>query len=198
MKTGIVSTSLFLMVVPLLLVGCSSFDMARFDRERAQRASSFEVIDDRESQIPSRSDLAVELTVKIPREEPFPIKGRPVRSVLSFYPIVVNIDGQGGEWPASCALDKQNYYVDGKRNPERGEGFECFLHREVRLKPGSHVIYIASFEDRLEKEIRIDLAEGTLSHLVLKPIYRRDRLSGRLFVNGLSCFEAVLNGRVLP
>ena len=62
---------------------------------------------------PDRSDLTVSLSIRIPGAEPFQTKSRPLRTGPSEYPIVVNIDGQGAEWLASCTED----YIDGIRNP---------------------------------------------------------------------------------
>jgi hypothetical protein len=147
--------------------------------------------------VPGYDKLIIRATMKTVKAgfDPFvfktPLAGKPA------YPFVFNIGGQGVTWLARGIPDIQKKFVDGKRNPEGGEGIKYYLEKEIILKPGTYRIYIGMPEEKIQKEITITLTTGKTTVLEFKPLYftgRFVRTTGS-FYNGLRDFEIFHDGR---
>ena len=182
----------------LVFTACSSYDGTRVAIKMTGKGNVFEVMENGDTTIPKGdSDLLITFALKTHREDPYVTKTMPTRHDDFTYPVVVNIDGQGAQWPTQCEPDKQERYVKGKHNPEGGEGFKCSLVRRLRLKSGDHVLYVALPEDKFEREVRITFLDGEVNKMELGPVYRRDRPFGPDFVRGIENLDLLLNGQMI-
>jgi hypothetical protein len=182
------------LLTTLVFFGCAHVTREGIIQRALEKASSFEEIHEKDSQLPAGySELVIKASIKIPKKEHFLIKTRPPRDENSQYPFVLNINGQGVLWTVNCTLDKQETYIDNKRNPEGGEGLMCRLEKRLRLKSGSYKVYLGLPEEEFETEVAISLAEGSSNVLEFKPIYQRHRISHITFRNGISTFGIFFN-----
>jgi hypothetical protein len=187
---------LTVLLTTLVFFGCAHVTREGIMQRASEKASSFEEIDEKDSQLPEGySELVIKASIKIPPKEFSLIKTRPPRDENSQYPFVLNINGQGVLWTVNCTLDKQKTYINNKRNPEGGEGLICRLGKRLRLKSGSYKVYLGLPEEEFETEVAISLAEGSSNVLEFKPIYRRHRIHHRTFRNGITTFDIFFNGK---
>jgi hypothetical protein len=114
---------------------------------------------------------------------------------LSF---IFNIDGQGVIWKADGQKEVTPAYDEKEmRIADGGKGMGYILHREIRLTPGPHRVFLGYPPDERSREFDILLKEG-ISRLEIKPIYRKRGKRPPSFVNGLSDFEVFYNGDIIP
>jgi len=93
--------------------------------------------------------------------------------------------------------DTQQTIINGKRNPEGGEGVKYSLVKTIRMKPGTYKIYIGLTEEKVQKEVSITLVRGMKSKLEFMPLYfpgRHNRNTGS-FYKGLRGFDVFLDGK---
>jgi hypothetical protein len=185
------------LLITLALFGCAHVTRERIMQRASEKAFSFEEINEKESQISEGySELLIKASIKIPQKEFYLIKTRPLRDENSQYPFVLNINGQGVLLMVNCTLDKQETYINNKRNPEGGEGFICPLEKRLRLKSGYYKVYLGLPEEEFETEVAISLADGSSNVIEFKPIYRWHRTRYRTFWNGISRFDISFNGKL--
>ena len=139
--------------------------------------------------------LIIRVTMKTPKEGFYLLESKNSLHGKPEYPFIFNIGGQGVTWLAKGTPDIQQKIVDGKRNPEGGEGVKYFLEKNIRLKAGIYKIYFGLTEENFRKEIVINVTEGKTSILEFKPIYRRNRVRGNTFYEGIHDFEVRLDGK---
>lgn len=109
---------------------------------------------------------------------------------------LLNIDGQSVTWNIMGHMEKAPEYDEkGQPNPERGEGMKYILTKNLRLKPGSHKIFLALPAENVSKELSITLKDGDTVALEFKPIYLRSRHPMQHFRNGIFLFEVFMNGK---
>jgi hypothetical protein len=145
---------------------------------------------------PGFSVLIIRATMKTLREGFYPLEFKSALHGKPEYPFVFNIGGQGVTWLAKGTPDVQQKIVEGKRNPEGGEGMKYFLEKRIMLTPGAYRIYVGLTEETLQEEVDVTLSEGKTSVLHFKPVYftgRHDRNAGS-FYNGLRDFEVFFDG----
>ena len=113
-------------------------------------------------------------------------------------PFIFNIDGQGVIWRIDGQKEVTKAYDEkGMRIPDGGEGMRYVLHKKIRLAPGLHRVFFGYPADECSREFDILLTEG-ISGLDFKPLYRRDDNRPRSFLDGLSDFEVIYNGDLIP
>jgi hypothetical protein len=139
--------------------------------------------------------IIIRVTMKTPKEGFYLLESKNSLQGKPEYPFIFNIGGQGVTWLAKGTHDIQQKIVDGKRNPEGGEGVKYFLENNIRLKAGVCKIYFGLTEENFRKEIVINVTEGKTSILEFKPIYRRNRVRGNTFYEGIHTFEVHLDGK---
>ena len=150
---------------------------------------------------PGFSVLIIRATMKTPKEGYYPLEFKSALRGRPEYPFVFNIGGQGVTWLAKGVPDIQQKTVEGKRNPEGGEGMKYFLEKRIMLEPGTYKIYIGLAEETFQKEVDVTLSEGKTSVLQFMPLYftsRYNRNTGS-FYHGLRDLEVSLDGiRINP
>jgi hypothetical protein len=184
------------LLMTLAFFGCAHVTREQIMQKASGEAFSFEETNEKDSQISEGySELLIKASIKIPRKEFYLIKTRPPRDENSQYPFVLNINGQGVLLMVNCTLDKQETYINNKRNPEGGEGLMCLLEKRMRLKPGGYKVYLGLPEEEFETEVTISLADGSSNVLEFKPIYWRSGDFRRMFWKGISNFAIFFNGK---
>ena len=184
------------LLITLVFFGCAHVTREQIMQKASEKASSFEEINKKDSQLPEgNSELLIKASIKIPQKEFYLFSTRPPRHENSQYPLVLNVNGQGALWTVNCTLDEQKTYIYNKRNPEGGDGLMCRLEKRIRLKSGFYRVYLGLPEEEFETEIAISLADGSLNVLEFKPIYWRGGDNRRTFWNGISSFDIFFNGK---
>ena len=85
----------------------------------------------------------------------------------------------------------------GKRNPEGGEGIKYYLQKTVTIRPGIYRVYFGLAEDKFQKDVTINVREGSENVIEYVPIYRYDRVLGPTFYEGLKNYDIFVNGEMI-
>jgi len=183
-------------ILPLLLGGCAASTSVKeqIRNKSVEQGNVFRELTDR-APMQGFSVLIIWATIKTPKEGFYPLESKAALHGKPKYPFVFNIGGQGVIWLAKGTHDTQKELVDGKKNPEGGEGVKYILDKKVTLRPGTYKIYLGLTEEAFQKEIELNITEGKRSILEFKPVYRRDRISGCSFYMGISDFDVYLDGK---
>lgn len=193
MKQMVLST--FIIVFALLESCAMNTAITEQIREKSieQGAVFKELTDGRPT--PGFSVLTIQAIMKTPKEGFYPLEFKPALRGKPEYPFVFNIGGQGVTWLAQGTPDIQRKDLEGKRNPEGGEGMKYILEKRIMLKPGTYKIYIGLVEEALQKEVDVTLSEGKTSVLQFMPLYFTSRFnrSAGSFYQGLRDFEVHLD-----
>jgi hypothetical protein len=180
----------------LAFFGCAHVTRQQIMQKASEKASSFEEINEKDSQLPEgNSELLIKASIKIPQKEFYFLSKKPPRHENSQYPFVLNVNGQGVLWMINCTLDEQKTYIYNKRNPEGGEGLMCRLEKRIGLRAGSYKVYLGLPEEEFETEVIISLADGSSNVLEFKPIYWRSGDNRRMFWKGISNFDIFFNSK---
>jgi hypothetical protein len=184
------------LLITFAFFGCAHVTREQIMQRASEKASIFEEINQKESQISEGySELLIKASIKIPQEETYLIKTRPPEYENLQYPFVFNINGQGVLWMVNRTFDEQRTYINNKRNPEGGVGLICRLQKRIRLRSGSYKIYLGLPEEEFETEVAISLVDGSSNVLEFKPIYWRSGDNRRMFWKGISSFDIFFNGK---
>lgn len=111
------------------------------------------------------------------------------------YVLVLNIDGQATVLRGS--LIEENSRGERPRTPETGVGSRYVFQKDIRLKAGTHRIFLAVPEDRFSVGKDVWLEGGNRNELVLESVYKVGKRIGRRapkFYSHLSGFKLSLNG----
>ena len=118
------------------------------------------------------------------------------------YQLHLNVDGQSVEVPGN--LQEESLDWKDRENPEAGEGIRYRFRKQLRLKPGRHLVTVALPGDRIVVAREVTLVEGEVNSLELEPVYGRVSEKRRPSANRLTSFEEgvvgirlTLNGREL-
>ena len=193
MKQMVLST--FIIILTLLLTGCAT-NTAVTDQIRQKSMEQGAVFQELTDGMPTPgfSVLIIRATMKTLKEGFYPLEFKSPLHGKPEYPFVFNIGGQGVTWLAKGTPDIQQNIVEGKRNPEGGEGMKYFLEKRIMLKPGAYAIYIGLTEETLQKEVDVTLYEGKTSVLQFMPLYFTNCRNASTFCYGLRDFEVYLDG----
>lgn len=180
----------------LIFAGCATNTAVKeqIRMKSVEQGTVFEELKD-SNLTPGFGVLIIRVTMKTPKEGFYLLESKNSLQGKPEYPFIFNIGGQGVTWLAKVTPDIQQKIVDGKRNPEGGEGVKYFLEKNIRLKAGVCKIYFGLTEKNFQKEIVINVSEGKTSILEFKPVYRRNRVRGNTFYEGIHDFEACLDGK---
>ena len=196
------STIIYVALLAIALAGCAT-NTAVTDRIRAksmEQGAVFQELTDG-TPMPGFSVLTIQATMKTPKEGFYLLEFKSALRGKPEYPFVFNIGGQGVTWLAKGTPDVQRKDVEGKRNPEGGEGIKYFLEKRIMLKPGTYKIYVGLTEEALQKEVDVTLSEGKVSVLQFIPVYFTGRFIRNTgsFYRGLRDFEVYFDGvRINP
>lgn len=145
------------------------------------------------------ADLTIRASLKAYPKDHFLIDPERPAEVVSAYPFVLNIGGQGAVWKAAGTVETAAVYDEkGKRAPEGGEGIRYSIEKKVRVPAGTHTVFFGVPEEGYAAEEVVSLPGGTQNVIEFKPVYRRTHRgpSGRVsdFAHGLAKYEVYLNG----
>lgn len=190
--------SIVVMSAFLLFGGCATSTAVKeqIQKKAIEQAIVFEEIEDGASTA-GFSVLTIRVTMKTLKEGFYPLEFKSALHGKPEYPFIFNLGGQGVIWLAKGTPDIQQQIVDGKRNPEGGEGMKYILEKRIMLKPGAYKIYVGLTEETLLKEVDVTLSEGKTTVLQFMPLYftgRNNRNTGS-FYRGLRDFEVFLDGK---
>lgn len=195
-------TTIYAALLVVALVGCATNTAVTEQiREKSmEQGAIFQELTDG-MPAPGLSVLIIRATMKTLKEGFYPLEFKSALHGKPEYPFVFNIGGQGVTWLAKGMPDIQQKIIEGKRNPEGGEGMKYFLEKRIMLKPGDYKIYVGLTEETLQKEVDVTLAKGKTSVLQFVPLYftgRYNRNTGS-FYHGLRDFDVYLDGvRINP
>jgi hypothetical protein len=194
MKQTVIST--FIIVLLLLLGGCATnAEVKEHIRMKSdEQGTVFKELQDANPE-PGAAVIIIRASLKTPKEGYFLFETKKALHGKPEYPFVFNIGGQGVIWMAHGTPDTQQRTIDGKRNPEGGEGMKYFLEKKIMLRPGTYKIYLGLTEEKFQKEIDITVPEGKTDILEFRPVYRRGRISGPTFYEGIHDFDVYLDGK---
>ncbi len=183
MKRGSKITTALVLVIAFS--GCATTTKKEIAmKSQSERTDVFQEIVVETVPHPGFSDLTVKASLK-------KLLGKQTEDAF-----LLNIDGQSVTWNIMGRKEKAPEYDDkGQSNPERGEGMKYVLTKNLRLRPGSHKIFLALPAENVFKEISITLKDGETDDLEFKPVYRRSRHPMQHFRNGIFFFEVFMNGK---
>ena len=128
----LVTTIIAVVLLAIVLAGCATNTAVKeqIQMKAVEHAAVFEEIKDGASAA-GFSFLTVRATLKTVKEGFYPLEPRNSLHGKPEYPFVFNIGGQGVVWLATGLSDKQPESIDGKRNPEGGEGIKYTLKKQL-------------------------------------------------------------------
>ena len=109
-----------------------------------------------------------------------------------FYHFVINIDGQAVTWKVPGQRENLPL-VKGQDSPDEGDGMRYTLEKKIRLRAGTHRIFLGLREENTAKTVIVDLREGSSSTLEFRPIYPRYKHGHPAFRLGFLGFNEVFN-----
>lgn len=181
-----------------VLGGCATNKAVsgEIQRKAAEHGDVFREVAD-EAPMPGYSVLIIRASIKTVKEGFYPLESKSSLHGRQEYPFIFNIGGQGITWMAKGTPDIQQKTVDGKRNPEGGEGVKYLLEKKIALKPGTYKIFLGLTEEKVRKEIEVTLPEGKMGILQFTPVYFTGRYNRNVgsFYEGIRAFEALLDGK---
>ena len=195
MKKGLL---LIWLMSAFIFEGCSSDTAIReqIQKESTGQGKVFEEFTDG-NPVGGLCVLTIRVTMKTVNKGFYPFESKNSFHGKEEYPLVFNIGGQGIIWMAKGTPDTQQTIINGKRNPEGGEGMKYSLVKTMMLRPGTYKIYIGLTEEKVQKEVSITLTKGRTSVLEFMPLYfpgRHNRNTGS-FYRGLRDFDVFLDGK---
>jgi hypothetical protein len=187
-------------IFALLIGGCAANKEIsdQIHQKSMERGNIFKEVADASS-LQGFSVLVIRATLKTVKEGFYPLESGRSQQGKAEYPFVFNIGGQGVIWMAKGLPDTQKRIVDGKRNPEGGDGVKYTLEKRITLRAGRYKIYIGLTEANIQEEIAVTLTAGKTSILDFRPLYfpgRHNRNTGS-FYQGLRDFEVYLDGKTI-
>jgi hypothetical protein len=109
-----------------------------------------------------------------------------------FYHFTVNVDGQAVTWQVPG--QRENLPVMKDRDcQDEGDGMRYPLEKKIRLRAGTHRIFLGVREENTAKTMIVNLREGASSTLEFRPIYPRHKQGHPAFRLGFLGFNAVFN-----
>jgi hypothetical protein len=183
----------------LLLGGCATNAAVteQIKRKSMEQETVFEELKDGSTPAAGFSVLTIRANMKTVKEGFYPLESKAALHGKPEYPFVFNIGGQGVIWLAKGTPDIQQQIVDGKRNPEGGEGMKYLLEKRIMLKPGTYKVYLGLTEEKIQEEVIVALTESKKSILEFRPLYftgRYNRNTGS-FYRGVRDFEVLLDDK---
>jgi hypothetical protein len=110
----------------------------------------------------------------------------------SFYQFILNIDGQSVTWKVPG--QRENIPVVSERHSQdEGDGLRYALEKKIRVRAGTHRLFLGVPEENYTKTVNVNLPEGTSSTLTFRPIYPRYKQGHPTFRLGFLGFNARLD-----
>jgi hypothetical protein len=181
------------------LAGCGATAKMIITKSQSERTDVFTEVTDTGARPQGSVDLVVKANIKThvagyySGESETSLHGKPG------YPFVLNIDGQAVVWKVDGQEHvKPAYDEQGKTStdPEARKGIKYTMEKKLRLREGTHKVYLALPEDDYIVETDIALRSGEEAVLEFKPIYWHKHIPYRIptFLKGIRKYEIYLNG----
>lgn len=147
-------------------------------------------------------DMVIKASMKTPLEGYYMLESKESAHGKPDYTFLLNIDEQAVLWQVEGRKHELPEFIDGmtSRDPEAGEGMKYVLEKKVRLAAGAHKLFFGLPGESCYKTAEISVKSGKMHILELKPVYRYKTSPTRIstFLKGISDFEMVLDGQVIP
>jgi hypothetical protein len=192
-------TSLLLIALIGVLVGCGLTSREIWNRSLSERTDVFEEVTEGRPLPAGYVELVVRASIKTHLERYYFFESQETFHGQPGYPFLINIDGQANIWK----IDGQNestpkYDQHGRRDVEGGEGRKYTLNQRIRLRPGPHKLFFGLPGEDYFIETDLLLVEGRMNILEFKPIYRSKKGSSkRNFLYGVAGGELLFNGKLI-
>lgn len=108
------------------------------------------------------------------------------------YRFVLNIDGQAVTWKVPGQRENIPVVKD-RHSQDEGDGMKYGLEKRIRLRAGTHRIFLGVSEEDFTKTVTVNLQEGKSYTLEFRPIYPRYKWGHPAFRLGFLGFNAVFN-----
>ncbi|MEN6489679.1 MAG: hypothetical protein ABFD66_12525 [Smithella sp.] len=199
---GFRSMSVVFILLPLMilivLTGCGTAAKEIQIRSQSNRLDVFTEINDASPPVQGFATLTIKASIKTHLARYYVLESRESIHGKQGYPFLINIDGQAETWTAEGKKDSLPLYdLDGKtsHNPEAGEGMKYVIEKKIRLRAGTHKIFLGLPADDYIKEVDITLKEGNAYMLEFKPIYKYKDYPTRIptYLKGIKEYEVYLN-----
>lgn len=109
-----------------------------------------------------------------------------------FYHFTVNVDGQAVTWKVPGQPENLPVVKD-RDSPDEGDGMRYTLEKKIRLRAGTHQIFLGVREKNTAKTVIVNLREGASATLEFRPIYPRYKQGHPAFRLGFLGFNVRLN-----
>jgi hypothetical protein len=108
------------------------------------------------------------------------------------YRFVLNIDGQAVTWKVPGQRENLPVVSD-RHSQDEGDGMKYALEKKIRLRAGTHRIFLGVSEEDYTKTVTVNLQEGKSYTLEFQPIYPRYKQGHPAFRLGFLGFNALFN-----
>jgi hypothetical protein len=178
----------------IALAGCGTTSKEIHSKFQSERTDVFAEIRPGELVQEGFADLLITANIKTPLAGYYIFESKKSLHGRPGYPFLANIDGQAALWKVEGVKDsKPEYDEDGKtsHDPEAGEGIKYRLEKEVRLRAGTHKVFLGLPEDDYSIEVEITLKDGENAILEYEPIYNYKAHPTRIpsFLRGVAKYE---------
>ncbi|MBM4301133.1 MAG: hypothetical protein FJ121_06335 [Deltaproteobacteria bacterium] len=109
-----------------------------------------------------------------------------------FYHFTVNVDGQAVTWKVPGQRENLPVVKD-RDSQDEGDGMRYALGKKIRLRAGTHQIFLGVREKNTAKTVIVNLREGASSTLEFRPIYPRYKWGHPAFRLGFLGFSVWLD-----
>lgn len=188
---------LFLMISMMVLSGCAESTALIKANSTSIRTDVYEELTN--GGIVSQGFVNLRITATLKTHKPGIYSASDIHGTPD-YKLLLNIDGQVLLLRGS--IQKENSEPRGLNDPEAGDGIRYRFSNNLRLKAGTHRIVVALPDDGIAIEREINLVEGNVNNLVIKPIYsatpgnkRPASYNNTSFMKGIIGYGLTLNGR---
>lgn len=126
----------------------------------------FQEIGENAPQVPGYADLHIYSSLKT--HKPGIYSGKDIHGTQD-YMLLVNIDGQATTLKGRLSMERNE--SRSVRDPEEGEGIRYLFTKILRVKTGTHRVFVALPTDDIVAGRDVIISEGENSSLTMEPIY---------------------------
>ena len=141
---------------------------------------------------PGYADVVIKASLKTPLPGEYRLESGSSPHGGPFYHFTVNVDGQAVTWKVPGQRENLPVVKD-RDSQDEGDGMRYTLEKKIRLRAGSHQIFLGVREKNTAKTMIVDLREGASSTLEFRPIYPRYKHGRPAFRLGFLGFSVWLN-----
>ncbi len=186
-------------LMSMMILGCGAAAKTIAARSTSERSDVFTEVAGNEAAPPGTTDVLITASIKTHLEGFYPGESRTSAHGKEAYQFLLNIDGQAVLWKAEGKKHALPNYADGKtsKDPEAGEGVKYVLNKKIRLRPGSHKVFLGLPADDYYREVVINAKEGEAQMLEFKPVYKYTTRPTRIptYMKGVSHYDTLVNGK---